>query len=584
MTDEQHILRKIERARSGLVPLHVDVGEHGEASKLTVTRQVLEELSDAIEELCASAELIDRQNQELLELRMRESRALGAVAAEQRRSQDLFELSPEAQILTNKRGTVERANEAAARLFRVETRFLKQKPLSLYVAHTSRIGLSGRFADIERSAGPVSWEETVQPRGGPAVPVHISAVAMRSGTGATDQILWSIKDLTSWKKAEETVRASEAGYRDLFEQGNDIVFTIDREGRLTSVNAGGAETFGLTPDELTGRRLEDLVTPESREAVRRLISEHLTTARGGTLESDVAIEHGRQDPVLVHLKTRVISDKGGAAAGIRGIARDLRTERELETRLREAHKLEAVGRLAGGVAHDFDNLLSVILGRSLSLRDQVRGAGEIEEGLEKIVDAAERATVLTRQLQAFGRQQSLQPRLISLNEMVRGFAPLVQGGRIFHRDIDLVLDLQEGLGMIYADPAQIEQVMMNLMLNARDAMPSGGRLTVETTEIAIGEQRAENLKVSPGVYVVLGITDTGAGMDGATREKVFEPFFTTKSLGAGSGLGLASAYGIVLQHGGFIDLETASGHGASFRIHFPRVEEPELRGEDASAA
>ncbi len=250
----------------------------------------------------------------------------------------------------------------------------------------------------------------------------------------------------------------------------------------------------------------------------------------------------------------------------------LQAEREralLKEQLRLSQKLEAVGRLAGGIAHDFNNLLTVIMGSAdLLLR---RLDGDDRELVDEIGHAAERAAALTHQLLAFSRRQVLEPQVLDLNAAVSETTRML--GRLIGEHIELVARLDPALGSVRVDPSQLEQVIMNLTLNARDAMPAGGRLTIETANVDLDEpSAAPQFVIQPGRYVVLAVTDTGCGMDAETRARLFEPFFTTKEPGKGTGLGLATVYGVVKQSGGYIAAESEPGRGSAFRIYLPRVE------------
>ena len=231
--------------------------------------------------------------------------------------------------------------------------------------------------------------------------------------------------------------------------------------------------------------------------------------------------------------------------------------------------MEAVGRLAGGVAHDFNNLLTVIGGRAALIAEKLHWDDPVRRDVELVQKTTERAAALTRQLLAFSRKQLLQPKVLDLNTVVGALTPMLR--RLIGEDIDVVTELAPDLGLIRADPAQIDQVIMNLAVNARDAMADGGRLTLSTARLDVDAGPTHGQETPPGAYVVLRVADTGIGMDSATLERIFEPFFTTKEVGKGTGLGLSTVYGIVTQSGGFIGVDSAPGRGTVFTIHLPLV-------------
>ena len=261
-----------------------------------------------------------------------------------------------------------------------------------------------------------------------------------------------------------------------------------------------------------------------------------------------------------------------------GITRDVTDQMQMEEQLRNAQQLEAIGRLAGGVAHDFNNILSIIIGHGellLAMGNDER----TRSGIQQIQRAAERAASLTQQLLAFGRKQVLQPTILDLNEAVAEVQTML--ARVIGEDIELIAKLHPSLGTVKADPGQVEQVLMNLAINARDAMPQGGRLTMETSNEEINPERGRDLDLTPGHYVMLRVSDTGHGMDNTTLSHIFEPFFTTKPVGKGTGLGLATVYGIVKQSGGSIQVKSEAGRGTEFRILLP-TSDSELRKEPNS--
>ncbi|MCL6646413.1 MAG: response regulator, partial [Dehalococcoidia bacterium] len=313
----------------------------------------------------------------------------------------------------------------------------------------------------------------------------------------------------------------------------------------------------------------DLVAPEYHDELHRLLAPPEGASAPTVTSLEIQTKDGRR--VALEVSSRLIYE-GGAPAGIEGIARDVTERRQLEAQLRQSQKMEAIGRLAGGVAHDFNNLLTAINGWGEILLQELPPDDYRRQFVEEITRAGERATELTRQLLAFGRRQVLAPKVLDLNATVASMHKMLT--RLIGENIQLVTELDPNLGRVKADPGQIEQVIMNLCVNARDAMPAGGTLTISTSNVVVSDHtplpgRPGDLK--PGAYVMLAISDTGIGMDAETQARIFEPFFTTKEQGKGTGLGLATVYGIITQSGGHITVQSRPGHGTTFRIYLPQV-------------
>jgi two-component system, cell cycle sensor histidine kinase and response regulator CckA len=375
-------------------------------------------------------------------------------------------------------------------------------------------------------------------------------------------------DVTERKRVERELRQSEERYRDLVENAHDLIYTQDLEGNYTSINSAVERVTGYTREEALGMNVKHVAAPEYLEKARRMIAQKLAGESVTAYEVEIIAKDGRR--VRVELNTSLII-QDGVVVGVQGIARDVTERKELEEQLRQAQKMEAVGKLAGGVAHDFNNLLTVINGYSDLLAKRLRAEDPLRLNVEEIKKAGERATSLTRQLLAFSRKQVLQPKVIDLNEVVRETEKMLR--RLIGEDVELRASLGPWLGSVKADPGQMEQVLMNLAVNARDAMPHGGKLTISTENVYLDEEyAAHHVSVAPGRYVMLAVSDTGSGMDEETRARVFEPFFTTKEAGKGTGLGLSTVYGIVKQSGGYVWVYSEVGRGTTFKIYLPRVD------------
>jgi hypothetical protein len=372
------------------------------------------------------------------------------------------------------------------------------------------------------------------------------------------------------KRAEEALRASEERFRELAELLPEPIFEMDPRGALTFVNQRALDCFGYHPQDMVrGLNALEMMAAEDRDRARENVRKVLRGETVGMTEYAARRKDGSVFPALLH-STVVL--RHGEPAGLRGFIIDI-TERKLaEAKLAQSRKMESIGRLAGGVAHDFNNLLTVINGYSRLLLDKLSAADPLRAGLKEIHKAGERAAELTKQLLAFSRKQLLEPRVLDLNHVVREMRAMLE--RLVGEDVEVRVELSAQAGTVRADPRQVEQVIMNLVVNARDAMPHGGKLLIETAGVELDASDAPSHAEAPaGRYVLLAVSDTGVGMDEPTRRQIFEPFFTTKGAGKGTGLGLSMVEGIVVQSGGRIEVHSEPGHGTTFKIHLPRVEE-----------
>ena len=378
------------------------------------------------------------------------------------------------------------------------------------------------------------------------------------------------------------LRLSEAHFRSLIENAAELIVVVDRTGHVTYASPSSTRMLGYPPELLLGQPMQELVHPDMLPAAQELFGSASRDPSWQPESFELRFRH--QDGsyrIFEGVVTRLFDDP--AVRGLVVNARDVSDRRmaeevlrEREEQLRQAQKMEAVGRLAGGVAHDFNNLLTVINGYSELLLDAIEERDSRRRHVEDIRGAGEQAVELTRQLLAFSRKQILQPQVLNLNEIVREVERMLR--RLISEDITLTCNLDPAIGMVEADRHQIHQVLLNLCVNARDAMPQGGDLTICTTPVD-GEAVAVRTALPASGWVRLSVTDTGLGMDEETRERIFEPFFTTKGQGRGTGLGLATVYGIIRQTGGQIRVSSAPGRGSSFHIDLPTVDRTAEKAE-----
>jgi PAS domain S-box-containing protein len=367
------------------------------------------------------------------------------------------------------------------------------------------------------------------------------------------------------KRADARVRESEARLRVLVEQLPAVLWTVDKDLRFTSCVGAGLTRLGLKPNEVSGMSLLEYF--ETADQTFLPVAAHRRAVAG--------------EPVTFHIEWKggsyachaePLRDAEGHVRGAICMSLDVTDRKQLEEQLRQAQKMEAVGRLAGGIAHDFNNLLMVIQGYADLLLDRLPEGDGLRRNAEQIQMAGQRATALTRQLLAFSRKQMLAPKILNVHSVVSDMETILR--RLIGEDVQLETSSPADLWLVKADRSQIEQVIMNLAVNARDALPQGGRLTIETANVELDSSFTyHSVVLSPGKYVMLAVTDNGCGMDAKTQAHIFEPFFTTKEKGKGTGLGLATVYGIVKQSGGYVWVYSEPGRGTSFKIYLPRIEE-----------
>lgn len=390
--------------------------------------------------------------------------------------------------------------------------------------------------------------------------------------GSVRRALSEARERRARRLAEKSLRESEEKYRSLVETTNDWIWAMSADGHITYNNRTVEAILGYRPEELAEHDTFALIHEEDLPKARLVLAEARREKKGW---SGVILRWRHKDGGYRHLEdnaTPVVTPEG-ELAGFRRASRDITGRIELQAQFRQSQKMEAIGRLAGGVAHDFNNLLTAILGYSDVVLAALPPHSSIRDDVEEVRRAGERAAALTRQLLAFSRKQVLQPVVFDVNEVVQELEKMLR--RLIGEDIDFALSLTPEIGFVRADPGQLEQIVMNLAVNARDAMPQGGKLTIETADCEVDAASArQHPGLTVGGYVALSVSDNGMGMDADTRSRIFEPFFTTKEKGKGTGLGLSTVYGIVKQSGGYIAVDSEPGRGTSFKIYLPRAEKP----------
>jgi two-component system, cell cycle sensor histidine kinase and response regulator CckA len=425
---------------------------------------------------------------------------------------------------------------------------------------------TGRYEEqyrIQRPDGSVRW---IWDRGYP----------VRDERGLINNFVGISEDITERKEAE----ADQARLAAIVDCSEDALVSMTVDGIVVHWNPGAERLYGYSAEEMIGRPISVLFAPDHYQEYLQILEK---IKKGERLPAYETVRR-RKDGTAITASVDIcpIEVREGEIVGASKIARDITRMKQLEEQFRQAQKMEAIGRLAGGVAHDFNNLLTVISYCSETLLRDTPPGDWTRDLLTEIKKAGDRATMLTRQLLTFSRQQILEPRVLELNAVVAHCEKMLK--LVVGEGIELVVALDPALGRVKIDPGQIEQVLMNLVANARDAMPEGGKITVETTNIVLDRTYCHShAEVKPGRYIMLAVSDTGCGMDEQTQARIFEPFFTTKDVGKGTGLGLAMVYGFIKQSGGHIYVYSEPGLGSIFKMYLPEVEAvpslPELPSE-----
>ena len=498
-------------------------------------------------------------------------------------SPSILEAVPDAVIVVNRQGVIIQANSLMEALFAYTRDELIGQKIEMLVPERQRPE-HDRHRDqfhakpkIRRMGSGLDLYG--RRRDGSEFPVEISLSPIATGDGT--MILSAIRDVSDRKRIEEELRRlneelDRRKSRELRDSQNRLALIVDSsqdaiigknlDGIVTHWNQGAEHIYGYTAQEMIGRPIS-MLAPKEREDEIPAILEKIRNGRRVEYFESVRVTKDKRS-LHVSISVSPIHDVDGKVVGASTIARNITGQKKIEDELRQSQKMEAVGRLAGGIAHDFNNLLGIVTACSELLRS--RADTESAEYIDNIREAAKRGASLTRQLLAFSRRQPVQTQLLDLHERLKEVNKLLRP--LMGDDVEIALLPRPATAIIEADPGQLDQIVINLAVNARDAMPRGGKLILETAAFDCDESFAREHSMTAGSYVMLAVSDNGTGMDEATRSRIFEPFFTTKELGKGSGLGLATVYGIVKQSGGHVWVYSEPGHGTTFKIYLPSAE------------
>src|SRR5579872_1628874 len=512
-------------------------------------------------------------------------------------SSDVLEALPDAVVAVDHHGTIVQVNSLARELFGYDPGELIGQKVELLVPESYR----GKhhhhrehYAEAPKTRRMGAELELYgRRRNGSQFPVEISLSPVSTARGTF--VLSAIRDISDRKRiAEELRRVNEELHRRTTEQlgeyrsrlasiidsSEDAILSKDLKGIITSWNRGAENIYGYTSEEIVGKNISLLTPPDRPDEISEILRK---IARGESIEHYESVRLTKDRRLLnVSISVSPLHDAAGKIVGASAIARDITSQKRAEDQLRQAQKMEAIGRLAGGVAHDFNNVLAIINACREFLRDRIDSSGEASVYVNNIKKATERGALLTKQLLAFSRSSAVQPRILDLNERLKDISKLLRP--LMGDDVEILVASKSPAAIVEADPGQLDQIVVNLAVNARDAMPRGGKFILETGTVRFEEDFAHRHQTMPaGKYVQLTASDTGFGMDEATMSRIFEPFFTTKEVGKGTGLGLATVYGIVKQSAGHILVYSEPGHGTTFKIYLPNADHKVGNGSKAEA-
>jgi len=496
----------------------------------------------------------------------------------------LLETIPDAIVAVDGSGSIVQINSQTEELFGYQRGELVGQPIEMLVPERYRPQHHGHRSSYSHKPKTRRMGSGLDLYGrrknGSEFPVEISLspVSMEG----EKLILSAIRDISDRKKIEQELRRANeeldrrttqeiGAYRSrlasIIDSSDDAIIGKDLEGIITAWNRGAERIYGYTAEEAIGKPVSMLVPQDRPDEISEILNKVRRGESTEHFESIRVSKDGRHLNVSVTISP--IHDAAGNVIGASAIARDITAQKRAEDHLRQAQKMEAVGRLAGGVAHDFNNILGIISACTELLRDRVEGASS--EYLSNIRKAVERGSLLTRQLMAFSRKQVSQPRVLDVNERLRDISKLLRP--LMGDDVEILINGKSDTALVEADPSHLDQIIVNLAVNARDAMPRGGKFILETGAMLVDQDFAsQHQPIKSGKYVVLAVSDNGVGMDEGTLSRVFEPFFTTKEIGKGTGLGLATVYGIVKQSDGHIWVYSEPGRGTTFKIYLPSAE------------
>jgi two-component system cell cycle sensor histidine kinase/response regulator CckA len=504
-----------------------------------------------------------------------------ALRQSEERYRTLFEQSKDAIYFSTREGMLVAVNQSFLDLFGYSRKELQRVKAQQMYANPDDRPVFQR--EIESNGSVRDFEQKLRKKDGTVMDCLLTATVRRAEDGGIAGYQGTIRDITEHKRMDEAIKQSEMKYRTILDAMEEGYFEVDLAGNLIFFNDALCKISGYPREKLVGINNRDYATPEIAKRMYRIFNQIYHTGEPARI-TDYEVIGKDGSTIILELSASLMRDHKGTPIGFRGIARDVterkhveQEQKKLEAQLQHIQRMESIGTLAGGIAHNFNNILMGISGNTSLLLLETDPADSHYQRIKNIEKMVDSASKLTRQLLGYARGGTYEVRPINLNQVIEETANTFWAAK---RDISIHQQLAEDLWMVRADQGQIEQVLLNLFVNAGDAMPRGGKLFIRSTNVTHKDMSGKAYSVKPGTYALITVRDTGVGMDEKTAERLFEPFFTTKGFGKGTGLGLASTYGIIKAHGGYIDVDSKEGQGATFYVYLPASEKvPEKPGE-----
>ncbi|MDJ0615976.1 MAG: PAS domain S-box protein [Calothrix sp. MO_192.B10] len=557
----EHAVQEVNQQLENLLERGREAAKHPETTQnyANLLTEALAQLSIALEELEVSAEELQEKNEELIATRQ-------ILQLERQRYQDLFDSAPDAYLVTDIEGVILDANETAAEILQVRPSYLLGKPLLVFLHEADRLKLNQIILRLQQKKQPLRCQELrlSRPQANIDIAVEVTAVAMCNDQGEVVSLRWLLRDIRERQQAEAKIRQQAA----LIDITTDAICLRDLQNHILFWNQGAERLYGWTAAEAVGKKADELLDRESASQLEAALKD---TIAGGNWQGELEQITKDDKEIIVASRWTLVRDKSGQPQSIMVVNTDITEKKQLQKQLFHAQRLESLGTLASGIAHDLNNILTPIVTLPHLLSLKIPNLSESNRELLKLMETSgKRGADLVKQVLLFARGGNEGKRIpLSINELLKEIVKVAKS--TFPKSITIKTDIpQQGLWTIDADPTQIRQMLMNLIVNARDAMADGGTLSISAENFVVDETYARMyLDAKVGHYIKITISDTGIGIPGKMIDRIYDPFFTTKEVGKGTGLALSVVSGILKNHGGFIGVSSKVGEGSQFKVYLP---------------